>query len=158
MKTVEELKRILLEHSKDFGISLNPPATVQEIEELENVLVRKLPPDLINFYLLCNGFETEDFIFRTIPINEIIEYKHELESSTFYFAEYMIYSDTWDIRLLENDTYVIINKNHHTESATILTDSIYEFLTKYLKGDGVFGKNGLYSWMEEVQAKNNKIT
>ena len=73
---------------KELEIVFNPPAKAEELKELEKSVQQSLPKDIIEFYHLCNGLETNDFLFRILPIKEILEYKDELPSSSFYFAEY----------------------------------------------------------------------
>ena len=93
MNQFKELFGRFKEKSDVLGIVLNKPATEEELFKLEESVNQKLPNDILDFYSFCNGFESDDFIFRAIPISEILEYKAELETSSFYFAEYMIYSD-----------------------------------------------------------------
>ncbi|MBC3539322.1 SMI1/KNR4 family protein [Rufibacter sediminis] len=142
----------------ELGIVFNKPATEEEIFKLEESVSQKLPNEILEFYSLCNGFESDDFLFRAIPISEILEYKAELETSSFYFSEYMIYSDSWTIQLKSEKEYYIVNGNHDTEEEVILTQSLYEFIEKYLTEEGIFGDNGLYSWFEEIKKEKNNFT
>jgi hypothetical protein len=93
-------------------------------------------------------------MFRIIPLKEIVEDRKESIGRTFNFAEYLIYSDTWDIRLNDDKagTYGIVNSNHKTEKPTEMFDSLYPFLDKYLSGTGLFGERGLYKWADEMKA------
>ncbi|MBF9255824.1 SMI1/KNR4 family protein [Pontibacter sp. 172403-2] len=151
MNQFKELFGRLKEKSDELGIVLSKPATEEELFKLEESVNQKLPKDILDFYSFSNGFESDDFIFRAIPISEILDYKAELETSSFYFAEYMIYSDSWAIHLKSEREYSIENGNHGTEEEVILTQSLYEFIEKYITGEGIFGDNGLYSWYENIK-------
>lgn len=157
MGNTEQLFKRLEEIVKDLGIILNLPATNQDIENLELVINQKLPKDLYDFYSYCNGFETNDVLFRVIPISEILSYIHE-STTSFYFAEYMIYSDDWKIELHDKKHYRITNDNHKSEAPLTLTTSVIEFLERYVTGGGVFGDKGLYKWFDEVHANIKDIT
>ena len=158
MVHTEQLFKTLEGKVKELEIELNSPATAQEIESLETAVNQKLPPELLDFYSFCNGFETNDTLFRVIPISEIISYKHELATSWFYFAEYMIYSDDWKVKLQGSEQYIITNDNHNSGTLITLTDSISEFLERYLTGGGVFGENGLYKWFDEINENKKNFT
>ena len=151
MGNTEQLFNRLEETVKALGIKLNSPATAEDIKNLELAINQKLPQDLYDFYSYCNGFETNDVLFRVIPISEILSYIHELTTS-FYFAEYMVYSDNWKIRLHDKKYYSITNDNHSSVAPLTLTTSVIEFLERYVTGGGVFGDKGLYKWFDEVEA------
>lgn len=91
-----------------------------------------------------------DCLFKILAIDEILQYKHELNASSFYFAEYMIYSDVWTITVKNSEEYIVTNENHKTEEIVTLTNSILEFIDRYARG-GIFGTNGLYDWYEEMR-------
>lgn len=158
MNQFKELFERLKAKSDELGIVLNQPAAKEELEKLEKLVNQKLPKEIIDFYSFCNGFESDDNIFRAIPISEILEYKAELETSSFYFAEYMIYSDSWTIQLKSEGEYLILNGNHGTEDEVIFTHSLYEFLEKYILGEGIFSDYGLYYWFEEIKREKNNFT
>lgn len=134
---------------KVLGVKLNPPATTEYIGELEIAVGHILPAEIRSFYAYCNGFDTEDWIFNVLSIEQILYYKSELEISEFYFAEYMIYSDDWRIKIENSDAYFITNGNHKENQQLVLTNSIFEFFEVYLNSDGVLSENGLYKWFEE---------
>ena len=135
---------------KSLGISLSPPATAEDIAKLEIAVNQKLPQEIKDYYSYCNGLNTDDWLFNLLSIEQILYYKSELETSEFYFAEYMIYSDSWNIKLESEDNFSITNSNHGTGTQLVLTDSIYEFLDRYLNSDGVFSaETGLLKWYEE---------
>lgn len=85
----------IIEKLKIKGFQFNLPASNNEIEQLEVLLNQKLPTEIKVFYLKTNGFDTLDYLFRFIPIEEIIENKSETKDSTILpIAEYMMYADT----------------------------------------------------------------
>lgn len=144
---------------KSLGISLRPPATVEDIAKLEIAVDQKLPQEIKDYYSYCNGFDSNDWLFNLLSIEQILYYKSELEISEFYFAEYMIYSDNWNIKLESENSFSINNSNHGTGAQVVLTDSIYEFLERYLNSDGVLSAEiGLYKWYEEKNSFTNPST
>lgn len=153
MTSIEKIITRLGNEGQKFGIVLNPPVSTNELLDLKEKLGVDLPEDILDFYKICNGFESEDHLFRMIPIKEIVKDQNEFINRTFHFAEYLIYSDTWDIRLTMDETgYAIINNNHGTESPTTLCNSLSLFLERYLAGTGVFGESGLYQWTDEIKS------
>jgi SMI1 / KNR4 family (SUKH-1) len=124
---------------KQLGITLKEPCSEQDITDLQSKLSYPLPSDFIEFYTFCNGIETDDFMFRIIPISEVIDYRSELKSNMLHFAEYMIYSDQWLIQLNEEGSYEILNNDHETKEMTVQSNSILGFLEIYLTG-GLFNK------------------
>jgi hypothetical protein len=140
------IKRLRNNHD-GLEIKLNPPACSAEIQQLEALIQQKLPHDISAFYQLTNGFETNDFIFRMLSIAEMIKYKHELPKNRLYLAEYLIYSETWDILLdTENTDKYNIVYDLSSDDTIILTNSLFEFLTQYLSNGGIFGEKGLCFW------------
>jgi cell wall assembly regulator SMI1 len=140
----------------ELGIAPAPPASAEAITAFEKAYQLTIPTDIKAFYQFCNGFETNDFLFRVLPLEEIVnelqEYDHGVVGSKFVFAEYMIYSDAWQILLTAKAVsgYQIINANHGTDKQVVLTDSIADFIIRYLIEGGVFGEHGLLTWYEEV--------
>jgi hypothetical protein len=124
---------------KKLGITFNDPCNDKDLTDLEQKLSYPLPPDLIEFYTFCNGFDTDDHLFRVVPISEAVDYRHELKDNTFHFAEYMIYSDQWLIQLHEGDQYEVINDDHGIQEMTVQSTSILKFLEIYLT-EGLFSK------------------
>ncbi len=136
----------------DFGVTLYKAASVIDITKFEKTKGVKLPTDIKQFYTFCNGFESEEDMFRIIPLDEILENKQDsytIGQKDFHIAEYMIYCDMWTIAIdaQNSENYSIYKK---TDSQLTLTNSFASFLDKFLTG-GVF--NGLYKWEEEVYQK-----
>jgi|SRR6478735_3892502 len=157
-QTTTLLEMLQDEKYQALGIKLNPPASYREVESFEKVLERQLPQDLRAFYLSVNGFETDDDMFRVIPIHEVIEYKLHQRSARVNFAEYMIYCDTWNLSLDANsrDRYSIVNRDTDKDSDVVLTNSIYEFLERYLVNGGMREEFGLISWNDRLKSKRNQ--
>lgn len=135
----------------ELGITLYDKATDEEIANFEESKMN-LPDDFKTFYKFCNGFYSEEDMFRIIPLSEILSNGRDsyLENeNSFHFAEYMIYCDMWTISVDPNnkEKYSIYNK---TEDVVTLTSSFAEFLDKFLTG-GVF--EGLYDWRTQFESK-----
>lgn len=97
-----------------------------------------LKRDFKDFYLSANGFETNDYLFRIIPIEEIIENKKDTPANELIFAEYLIYSDFWKIVLNADDldSYEIITYDPDCGSNVAVTGSLFTFIETYLKNNG----------------------
>ncbi|GAB2833218.1 SMI1/KNR4 family protein [Ferruginibacter profundus] len=133
-----------------LDITLNKKATAEEIAHFETIKNIQLPDDFRIFYSFCNGFETNDFMFRIIPLYEIIDNipdRHLIKKQDFHFAEYMIYSDMWTLSIAPDDknSYAIYNKMNNVVT---LTNYLAEFLKVFITG-GVF--DGLYTWRERIK-------
>ena len=128
------------------GIELNKPATEDEIEFFESNKIQ-LPQDFKTMYKFSNGFETDEDLFRLIPLNEIINNGKDsycISETSFHFTEYMIYCDMWTVEINPKnvDDYRIYNK---ADNVVYLTNSITEFLCVFIN-KGIYG--GLYEWRE----------
>ena len=158
MNNLENVLQKLVDSQEKFGIEFNQPADDTLIADFNTEFELKLPDEMVRLYKFSNGFSTLDALFRIIPleecIRELLQYDNGVKGSEFVFAEYMIYSDIWKVRLMQNsqEAYDIINQNHETEATVILTNSLAEFINRYLDGGGVFGDEGLYKWFEERKA------
>jgi hypothetical protein len=133
-----------------IGIQVNPPATATQIDWFERTVGFRLPEDFKEFYSVCNGFDCDKDIFTFISLASCLEHREDSGDNWFYFAEYMIYSDMWGLRLV-NGEYEIFNASYPDKS---LTSSLAEFLTRYLEGD-VFDPGGLYPWQDELGIKGD---
>jgi hypothetical protein len=147
--TIPELIYAIGEKHKNDKFVLHPPVPEELIKKFEKYLGFTLPGDFKTFYSFCNGFEMDsDDIFRMIDIEEIIDHKNiDKKAKTFHFAEYMTYSDMWTLKYMGEGEYKIVNFGI---TDTVLTDSVAEFLTRYLEG-GVFEERGLIDWHEEIK-------
>lgn len=139
--TLEEMLTAILHEQGTQGDRPEPPATEEERLLFEQRLGFELPIDFLEFYQLCNGFETGEDLFHFFSINDILARYTNHGGSWFYFAEYMAYSDLWGVRVFSKEEYLIFN----VSDRTILTHSLREFLDHFRQG-GVFEKGGLYDW------------
>ena len=131
--------------SAEKGITLYPPATEAEIARFEQIKKINLPDDLRTFYSFCNGLESEEDMFRIVPLEEILEYEtwHKSKKLNFHFAEYMTYCDYWNIIINPNDHNAYTIYNYHDDNENFIwTKSFPEFIGKFLSG-GVY--DGLYA-------------
>lgn len=145
--TIPELINAIGEKHKNDNFVLHPQVPEEKVTKFEKHIGFTLPDDFKTFYSFCNGFEMDtDDIFRMIDIEEIIDNNIDKKAKTFHFADYMIYSDMWTLKYFGEGDYKIVNFGI---TDVVLTDSLAEFLTRYLEG-GVFEKGGLIDWHEEI--------
>jgi len=155
MKPIQLLLNLLLDKQDEFEIERRNPAGEGEIAAFEAALQLTLPADIRAFYKVCNGFETADFLFQILPLKQIqddfLTYGMGTAGQRFGLAEYLIYSDTWEVVLdpASATGYYITNADHGSGAPVVLTDSILAFACRYLEGTGVFGERGLYEWLAE---------
>ena len=131
------------------GFELNKPATDNDIEFFERSTKIKLPDDFKTLYKFSDGFETEEDLFRLIPLSEIIDNgtdEYCINDNSFHFTEYMIYADMWSVEVNIN-TYKIYNK---TDDIVYLSNSLAEFLCVFIN-KGIY--EGLYEWREKKQLR-----
>lgn len=151
--TITDIIARIKANSEELGITLFAPASSKEIAHFESTMRVKLPDDFVEFYSFTNGFESEEYIFRIIPLDEIIDNlkapdTYTVQPTDFHFAEYLIYSDMWTINInpaIKNN-YSIYNK---AKNVITLTNSFAEFLDIFLNGN-VF--NGLCEWRKRIEA------
>ncbi|SHN18715.1 SMI1/KNR4 family protein [Flavobacterium xinjiangense] len=150
--TLIEVLNYMKENASQLGIQFNQPATEIEIENFKNIKI-ELPKDFKILYEFCNGFETDDILFRLIPLSEIIEHQKDdylISDNSFHFTEYLIYCDMWSVEINQEniEDYKIY---HKVEDVFVLTNSITEFLCVFIN-KGVY--DGLYPWEEEKRINN----
>jgi hypothetical protein len=144
------ISKIIADHEA-LGITLYHEASDAQIEAFEKEMKVILPEDVKTFYKFCNGFESDEDMFRIIPLEEIIQNAKAPDSYLvrlwdFHFAEYMIFCDMWTLSIeYHGNSYAIYNK---TDNVIVLTNSFAEFLQRFLIG-GVF--DGLYHWRKELE-------
>ncbi|MES1215354.1 MAG: SMI1/KNR4 family protein [Bacteroidota bacterium] len=141
MEIKELVTAISLKH-KEQGIKIHSPATSKELFIFEKQIGFLLPADFREFYSLCNGFACDEDIFNITPLQEIAD----CGKNWFLFAEYMIFSDSWGLRFIDDAKYEIFYSNY--DKAAIAT-SMNEFLERFLRGN-VFDEGGLYDWLKEL--------
>jgi hypothetical protein len=149
--SIKELITAIKQKHARSGIIVHAPAREAELREWEKRTGFSLPGDFRELYSSCNGFECTEDIFNLTPLREIEKYDLPNGKNGFELAEYMIRSDLWYVRKKgDNSKYEISN----SQSDAVLTDSLQEFLERFLRG-GVFETGGLYDWQEEIKRKGN---
>lgn len=88
-----------------LGIKLYDRASATDIALFESTMGIRLPADIRYFYQSFNGFESNEDMFRIIPLDEIMENNGQdinlKGEKDFHIAEYMIYSDMWTVAINE---------------------------------------------------------
>jgi hypothetical protein len=96
---ISDILHQLSENLSSYDITLYSPATDRGLTDLERKLKCPLPDDMTALYRFCNGFESAEDMFRLIPLEEIADRLSDCKPNCFLFAEYMIYSDMWEIEI-----------------------------------------------------------
>jgi len=148
LNTKEIIDAIVQKHRRS-GIDVYDSATVAEMVAFEEKIGFPLPKEFREFYSICNGFGCSKDIFNMLSLTQIMHYSQDYGNDWFYFSEYMIYSDTWGLRLSSAKKYEIFNGSF---PELVMTSSLLEFLNRYLKGN-LFEVGGLYEWHEELGIK-----
>lgn len=138
---------LITQKHHETGIELYPPASFADINMFEKQIGFPLPADFKEFYSICNGFGCNEDIFNLTSLGNIMRYGQDYGTNWFYFAEYMIYSDMWGLRLTEDGIYQIFNGSY---PSIVMTSSFEDFLARFLAGN-VFDKDGLYDWHKELK-------
>lgn len=145
--TIPELINAIGEKHKNDGFVARPPVSDEMIAKFEKKLGFAIPDDFRKLYSICNGFEVNEDSFKLAEIDEILKYYVNKKEKTFHFADYMTYSDMWTLKYFGEANYKIVNFGNID---IILTDSLAEFLSRFLSG-GIFENGGLYDWHEEIK-------
>lgn len=161
MKSILATLQQIQEERRERGFTIFDIAPQSALTDIEQELGRKLPIEIHAFYSQCGGFWDDEDLFRILsPVDILEEVRHARVAHPvrlrFPIADYMIFSDTWDLLLDKQDSeiYYIVNNNHKTEEDVVLTSSLTEFIDRFL-AEGVFGKgenDGLYGWREAIKA------
>lgn len=146
---VKQIIDLIKQKHHDSGIEINSPAKLSDINDFEKQMGFLLPADFKEFYLTCNGFGCNEDIFNMISLQDIRQHQQDFGQNWFYFSEYMIYSDTWGLRITSTGQYEIFNGSYPDKT---MTSSLMEFLQRFLKGN-VFETGGLYEWHDELRIK-----
>lgn len=149
--TIEDVLTFIKDTIATNGITRNSPATENEIDSFEKNKI-KLPRDFKTLYTFSNGFETDEDLFRLIPLEEIIINRtnnYGINTHSFHFTEYMIYADMWTVEIDTDDidNYKIYNE---ADDIVYLTNSLSEFLCTFIN-KGIY--EGLYEWREKKSGK-----
>lgn len=138
------VEAIIAKH-RDYGIEVFAAVTPAAIQAFEARIGFALPEDFRTFYRYCNGFGCTEDIFNMSALEEITQYSDNYGDGWCIFAEYMIYSEGWALRLSDTGQYEIFNTHY---PGIVLTNSLSVFLEHFLSG-GVFQPGGLYTLQEE---------
>ena len=150
--SITEAIDLLKAYNGPLGLTLHGGASEELISKAEFAYGITLPHDFKAFYRFTDGFETNDYMFNVIPLKEMIDNKISYKNDPLYIAEYMIYSDMWELEINpddNNDYKIIVNAN---DNKLVLTNSLAEFIDRILKG-GLHDTGGLNDWAEEVEAQ-----
>ncbi|PWK27938.1 SMI1/KNR4 family protein SUKH-1 [Arcicella aurantiaca] len=151
--TIEEIIEFMFQNQSELNIILYNKASDEEVELFEQSKIH-LPDDIKQFYKFCNGFYSNEDMFRIIPLNEIIDNgddEYLKNKTSFHIGEYMIYCDLWTIDINPNNKNDYIIYQNTGERIIILTKSFVEFLECYINR-GVY--EGLYNWAEIKKPKS----
>ena len=140
------IKRLQCE--ADTEIQFRPGVSEELIRKVEEVYSIILPDDVKKFYRFTNGFDTDDYMFNIIPMEDMIEGKVKYESEFPPLAEYLIYTETWHLEIsIKPPGYSICIMD--AGKKVTLTHALAEFLQRFLDG-GLFGERGLAHWPEHM--------
>ncbi|MDO7883844.1 SMI1/KNR4 family protein [Hymenobacter cheonanensis] len=132
-------------------ITLYPAATQQLFDTFEAKTRLVLPHDFKCFYSFSNGFQSDEDLFRIIPLEEIMDdWRCATKTNNqCYFAEYLIYSDLWGVEagFDESSPYSIFYP-YSEERKLLMTHSLAEFLERFLLA-GIYGTAGLNDWSND---------
>ena len=143
-----ELIQAIAEKHKHEKFVLRPPVSPDRLAIFEKHIGFPLPDDFRTFYTICDGFEMDDDdMFKFADLDEIMKGHGTKEKNAFHFADYLVYSDMWTLKYFGAGDYRIM---HLGAKEIILTDSLAEFLGRFLQG-GVSDNGGLYDWHDEVR-------
>ncbi|WP_426492211.1 SMI1/KNR4 family protein [Hymenobacter sp. 102] len=144
--TIQQLITILKTNLPQTDITLYPPASAQQLQQLEAALGLVLPADFRELYAFCNGFESAEFLFHITPIEEILHFKADYQPRQFLFAEYAVCVDFWVVEIAPTSSGYRILSQDSAGELVFLTDSLASFIHRFLQG-GVFG---LLDWASEL--------
>ena len=138
-------------NSAELDFTLKPPVSEGLIRKVEEAYGIILPEDIKQFYKFSNGFQTDDWMFNLIPMEEMMDqtvnYKYNKEPLPL--AEYLIYSETWHLEVSSGNPNQYSITIHPVTGKVTLTHSLAEFIQRFLDG-GLFGENGLCYWVEQL--------
>lgn len=148
--TIQESIAQLKAYDGPLGLSLRAGADDALLSRMESSCGITLPDDFKEFYRFTDGFETEEDMFNMLSVADIIDNLTDKRYGQFHIAEYMIYSDSWQLEINPDDCndYQIFVEAH--DNKLVLTRSLAEFISRFLSG-GVFENGGLYEWQEIVE-------
>ena len=90
-RMIEAIIKKINTEKANLGITLFNQASEADISTFEKIKRVNLPDDLKTFYRFSNGFESEEDLFRIIPLHEILENSpsnYTVGIKDFHIAEY----------------------------------------------------------------------
>ncbi len=131
---IEKFRNNGTEQKYRFGSS----ASDNLVKEAEEIFGGKLTEDINYFYKNINGIESnDDYCFRIVPLNEVIDFYLDNENHGFVFAEYLIYCDLWELEIsgTENKiiSYVPDKENKEILYRVTWSENFTEFLNLYFE-------------------------
>ena len=142
------LTKIAAEQTR-LGITLYPGVSDEQITSFQQKTNRHLPQDFRALYQFTDGFLSEEDHFRIIPLQEMEIGIVNCSNNHLEFAEYHSHCDTWWMETTEGGAEYTIKVARFNGHVITLCHSLEEFLRRFIKG-GVFEKDGLYDWAEEL--------
>lgn len=132
-------------------ITLRPAASDDLIRQVEAAYGLILPDDIKQFYRFSNGFDTYDWMFNLIPMEDMIEQKvqYKYNDEPLPLAEYLIYAETWHLEIIPGSPNKYSITTLTDKGVITLTHSLAEFIQRFLIG-GLFGEHGLCHWVESL--------
>ncbi|WP_462265147.1 SMI1/KNR4 family protein [Mucilaginibacter sp.] len=146
-----EVIQYLKDRHIDEQIELRPGVSEELIKQVEQTYKVNLPDDIKQFYRFCNGFDTYDWMFNLIPMEDMIEQKvkYRYNDEPIPLAEYLIYSETWHLKVSATDPIDYYITVPETQGKGVLTRSLAAFIERFLKG-GLHDEGGLLDWVKEL--------
>ncbi|MBI1423402.1 MAG: hypothetical protein GC149_08055 [Gammaproteobacteria bacterium] len=144
---ITQLDCWLRDHRSDYYKELNPPATNEELEMLEEVAGAPIPADFKKLLLWKNGqssdcvstfhpLTNEMFVSTSHMLNNMREMKELVQ-----YGDIQVWEDGWapfmdngggDVTCIDFKTGEIITRDHETEELTRLS-SLHDWMTALLK-------------------------
>lgn len=150
-EAIERLKTCI--HNHPYGLTLYPGASDELIAGCERAYGITFPEDFKIFYRFTDGLETHQFIFRLIPLQEMIDNRIVEKYKELDIAEYLIYSDMWELEINPDDCNDYKISIWSDGNQLVLTNSLAEFVDRLLTGD-LSDEDGLFQWQQEVESQS----
>lgn len=142
------IERLLLEHWKGSGPTVNSGASIQKIGEFEKKNSVVLPIDFVEYLTLANGFDQsrnyqDNWGFNFWPIeylcrvSEYAEGKWYFEKSEAYFifCDYLDLSWVYALHVGDGGNGEVLLVGTHDEKPQVIAQSFSEFVRLYLENN-----------------------
>lgn len=97
--TIQTAIAQLQNYSGPEELTLHEGADEALLKAVEDTYHITLPDDFKTLYRFSDGFETDEDIFNMITLKDMIADNERNGEPNFYIAEYMIYSDMWQLKI-----------------------------------------------------------